>query len=58
MPHFYKNWRVDDLRMLIMNAIVWSARREVPEVGVKTPAPDLARFEPAAVEPLPPRPKK
>jgi type 1 glutamine amidotransferase len=54
MPHFYKNWRVDDLRMLIMNAIVWSAKRDVPAEGVKTAAPDLARFEPAAVE-TPPR---
>jgi type 1 glutamine amidotransferase len=57
MPHFYKNWRVADLRMLIMNAIVWSAKREVPAEGVKTPVPDLARFEPAAIEP-PPRPAK
>jgi hypothetical protein len=57
MPHFYKNWRVDDLRMLIMNAIVWSAKLDVPEGGVKTSAPDLATFEPAAVEP-PPRPAK
>jgi type 1 glutamine amidotransferase len=53
MPHFYKNWQVDDLRMLIMNAIVWSARREVPADGVKTNSPDLAAFEPAAIEPLP-----
>ena len=30
MPHFYKNWHVDDMRMLIMNAIVWSAKRERP----------------------------
>jgi len=51
MPHFYKNWRVDDLRMLIMNGIVWTAKRDVPAKGVKTPAPNLAQFEPAAVEP-------
>ena len=57
MPHFYKNWRVSDLRMLIMNAIVWSAQVAVPAEGVKTPVPDLARFAPDAVEP-PPRPAK
>ena len=57
MPHFYKNWQVDDLRMLIMNAIVWSAKREVPANGVMTPQPELAQFEPAAVEPLPPAAK-
>lgn len=57
MPHFYKNWQVDDLRMLIMNAIVWSAKIDVPAEGVHTKGPDLAQFEPAAVEP-PSRPAK
>jgi type 1 glutamine amidotransferase len=57
MPHFYKNWRVDDLRMLIMNAIVWSTKLDVPAEGVKTPLPELARFEPQSIEP-PPRPAK
>jgi type 1 glutamine amidotransferase len=53
MPHFYRNWQVDDLRMLIMNAIAWSAKLDVPPGGVKTPKPELAQFEPAAIEPLP-----
>lgn len=53
MPHFYKNWLVEDLRMLIMNAVVWTAKRDVPTAGVKTPRPDLAQFEPAAIEPRP-----
>lgn len=57
MPHFYKNWQVDDLRMLILNSIVWSAKLEVPADGVKTKLPDLARFEPAAVEPRPAKAK-
>lgn len=57
MPHFYRNWRVDDLRRLIMNAIVWTAKQEVPPTGVQTPQPNLAQFQPAAVEPLP-RPTK
>ena len=51
MPHFYRNWQVDDLRMLILNGIVWTARLPVPEAGVKTQLPDLATFKPAAVEP-------
>lgn len=50
MPHFYKNWRDDDLRRMILNAIVWAAGREVPAGGVATAAPDLAAFEPEAVE--------
>jgi hypothetical protein len=57
MPHFYRNWRDDHLRMLILNGIVWSAKLEVPAEGVRTAPPDLARFEPAAVEP-PPRTTK
>jgi len=57
MPHFYKNWQSEDLRRLIMNAIVWSAKRNVPAEGVKTPSPNLAQFEPAAIEPPPPAAK-
>ncbi len=51
MPHFYESWKVDDLRMLIMNGVVWTAKLEVPAEGVKTPAPDLAKFDPAALSP-------
>lgn len=57
MPHFYRNWRDENLRRLVLNGIVWSAKLEVPAEGVKTTLPDLAVFEPAAVEP-PPRPAK
>ena len=60
MPHFYKNWRVDDLRRFILNGIVWTAKFEVPAEGVQTSAPDLAAFKPESVEyvPLPPKVKK
>lgn len=60
LPHFYKNWRHDDLRCFILNGIVWSAKREVPADGVRTKLPDLAVFQPESVEfaPPPPRPKK
>lgn len=57
MPHFYRNWRNEDLRRFILNGIVWTAKAEVPADGVKTPAPDLAAFAPASIEPLPPKPK-
>jgi type 1 glutamine amidotransferase len=53
MPHFYRNWANEDLRRFILNGIVWSAMREVPAEGVRTPAPDLAKFEPESVEPKP-----
>ena len=53
MPHFYKNWAQEDLRRLILNGIVWTAKREVPAAGVQTPPPDLASFGPESVEPAP-----
>ncbi len=56
MPHFYKNWAQPDLRRLILNAVVWSAGLEVPPGGVATQQPDLALFEPEAVE-YTPRPR-
>ena len=51
MPHFYRSWKVDDLRKLILNGIVWSAGREVPPTGVKSQLPDLSKFKPESVEP-------
>ncbi|MCA9130467.1 MAG: ThuA domain-containing protein [Planctomycetales bacterium] len=50
MPHFYKNWQVDDLRMIILNGIAWTAHLEVPEDGVQIDLPDLRSFAPEAVE--------
>jgi type 1 glutamine amidotransferase len=57
MPHFYKNWRVDDLRRFILNGIVWTTKLEVPAEGVQTSAPDLAAFKPDSIEYVPPPPK-
>jgi hypothetical protein len=57
MPHFYKNWQVNDLRMLILNSIVWTAKLDVPATGVQTTLPDLSRFEPASLEPRPAKAK-
>jgi type 1 glutamine amidotransferase len=51
MPHFYRNWALDDLRTLILNAIVWTAKRDIPKDGVRVKLPELATFKPAAVEP-------
>ena len=57
MPHFYKNWQNDDLRTLILNGVVWSAKAEVPSEGVRTTLADLKAFAPASIEPVP-RPAK
>ncbi|QDT37236.1 hypothetical protein [Stratiformator vulcanicus] len=51
MPHYYRNWLVDDLRTFVTNAIVWSAGFNVPEEGCRTPKPELAKYEPDAIEP-------
>ena len=34
--HYHRNWAIDDFRKLVLNAIVWLARAEVPEGGVKS----------------------
>ncbi len=57
MPHFYNNWKNDDLRRFIMNGIVWTAKRDVPAAGVDTGKPDLPAFAPVAVDPIRVRPK-
>jgi type 1 glutamine amidotransferase len=51
MPHFYRNWKNDDLRTLILNCIVWAAKQEVPKEGARVTLPDLETFKPTAVEP-------
>jgi type 1 glutamine amidotransferase len=53
VPHFYRNWRIDDLRTLVLNGICWTAQLELPAAGVQSPQPDLAAFEPASVDPQP-----
>ena len=53
MPHFYRNWALEDMRRFILNTIVWTAKLKVPGGGVQTAAPDLAAFTPESVEPKP-----
>jgi hypothetical protein len=51
LPHYFRSWKVDDLRTLVLNGIVWSAQAEVPPQGVQSSLPDLATFQPESVEP-------
>jgi len=37
--HFHRNWQNDDVRKLVLNAIVWAAKLEVPEDGVPSKTP-------------------
>ena len=53
LPHFYRNWKLEDLRRYVLNGIVWSAKLEVPATGVQTTLPDLSTFNPVSIEPLP-----
>ncbi|MFC4995095.1 PVC-type heme-binding CxxCH protein [Rubritalea tangerina] len=32
--HYHRNWAIDDFRKMVLNAIVWTARGEVPKGGV------------------------
>lgn len=36
--HWHRNWAMDEMRTLVLNAIVWVAGMEVPETGVKSQA--------------------
>lgn len=57
MPHFYRNWKLEDLRRYLLNGIVWSAKLDVPTAGVQTTLPDLSTFAPVSIEPQPRAPK-
>ncbi len=37
--HFHDNWGHDDFRKLVLNAIVWAAKIEIPEGGVPSETP-------------------
>ena len=37
--HQHANWQIDDFRKLVLNAIVWSAKVEVPQNGIETQTP-------------------
>lgn len=34
--HFHRNWGNDDFRKLVLNAILWTAKAEVPAKGVQS----------------------
>jgi len=55
VPHFFRNWKIDDLRTLVLNGICWTAKLPIPPQGVRASLPDLATFQPASVEPEPPK---
>jgi hypothetical protein len=40
--HYHKNWGNDDFRKLVLNAILWTAKIEVPSEGVASQVTDDA----------------
>lgn len=42
--HFHKNWRHDDHRVVVLNAIAWIANLEIPESGVPSKTPTEAEM--------------
>lgn len=37
--HYHKSWQHDDVRKLVLNAILWTAHMDVPESGFDSPTP-------------------
>ena len=36
--HWHRNWAIDDFRRVVLNGMIWAAKLEVPEKGVKSEA--------------------
>jgi type 1 glutamine amidotransferase len=43
--HFHKNWQDDHTRNLVLNAIIWAAKGEVPKEGANSPTPTDAEMK-------------
>ena len=43
--HIHANWKNDSFRMLMLNAIAWTAGMEVPKTGVLTATPDSSQLD-------------
>ncbi|MBI2422448.1 MAG: ThuA domain-containing protein [Candidatus Hydrogenedentes bacterium] len=52
--HFHKNWGNDDFRKLVLNAICWVAKVDVPEGGVPSETPSTEELAANQDEPAKP----
>ena len=43
--HFHNNWANDNVRKVVLNAIVWTAKVEVPENGIESATPTETELE-------------
>ncbi|MCB1062528.1 MAG: DUF1080 domain-containing protein [Verrucomicrobiae bacterium] len=56
--HYHDNWADDSFRQVIMNALCWIAKVEIPEGGIVTPKPTQEELD-ANLDPKPqPKPKQ
>lgn len=44
--HFHRNWRIEPFRKMVLNAVVWTAKRPVPEGGVQSSVPERSFLQP------------
>jgi hypothetical protein len=51
--HAHWNWAQDDYRRMVLNAVVWVAKAEVPEGGVPSRRPSLEELESYLQQPRP-----
>jgi hypothetical protein len=51
--HFHVNWAQDDFRKVVLNAVVWIAKGEIPETGIQTKRPTLDEMLANHDEPIP-----
>ena len=55
--HFHDNWADDGFRTVVLNAICWIAKVEIPEEGIASPTPNQAELD-ANLDPKTPRKPK
>ncbi len=53
--HYHWNWGRSDILKLVSNAIVWTARADVPQEGLKVMGPSLKELEAGQDEPVSPK---
>ena len=66
--HFHKNWGNENFRKVVLNAILWTAKVEVPAEGAQTPSvtadelkenlDEKGQKKPATAAPAPKREEK
>jgi type 1 glutamine amidotransferase len=51
--HFHQNWQQDDFRKIVLNALIWTAKGEVPVKGVPSRTPSDAEMAQNQDDPKP-----